>query len=406
MRAVNESNRVLIVGAGPVGHVTAGLLQLEGVPVTILEKERTLPEDLRAGTFHPPSLALLEPLGLTDYLLREGIRVPHWQFRDLHDGIVAEFDLGVLKDDTPYPFRLHCEQWKLTFEAARLLKGRPGVAFRFGHEVVGVRQDADHVTAICRTADGEREITGRWLVGADGGRSAVRKLAGFRFDGFTWDELFVVVSTTYDFAPHGFTENAYIADPDLWCAVFKMPGFARGRPLWRFAYGADPEQTDEAVLAPAESERVMQAFLSKPEPYEFAYKSTYRVHQRVVDTFRKGRVLLAGDAAHINNPMGALGMNSGLQDAANLAEKLAKVWKGEAGPELLDRYDRQRRTVAEEIVQAMSTTNLKRLMERDPKVRKANRAEMKRICDDPQRHYEYMLQTSMIAGVRRAAAIQ
>jgi 3-(3-hydroxy-phenyl)propionate hydroxylase len=403
---MSDIDRVLIVGAGPVGQVTAGLLQLQGVPVAILEREPQLPEDLRAGTFHPPSLELMEPLGFTDYLMREGIRVPHWQFRDLHDGLVAEFDLGVLKNDTRYPFRLHCEQWKLTFEAARLLQQRPGIEYRFGHEAVGLEQDADTVTVACKTPEGERRITGRWLVGADGGRSVIRKLGGFTFEGFTWDELFVVASTHHDFRPHGFTENAYIADPDLWCGVFKMPGFARGRPLWRFAYGADPAQPDERVLAAPETERVMQAFLPKPEPYEFAYKSTYRVHQRVVDTFRKGRVLLAGDAAHINNPMGALGMNSGLQDAANLAEKLAKVWKGEAKPELLDRYDRQRRTVANEIVQTMSTTNLNRLKERDPKVRKAARDEMRRICGDPRRHYDYMLQTSMIASVRRAATIR
>jgi len=403
---MNDIDRVLIVGAGPVGQVAAGLLQLEGVPVTILESEAQLPEDLRAGTFHPPSLELMEPLGFTDYLMREGIRVPHWQFRDRRDGLVAEFDLGVLKDDTAYPFRLHCEQWKLTFEGARLLQQRPGIELRFGHEVVAMRQDADKVTVTCRTGVGEREISGRWLVGADGGRSLVRKLGSFTFGGFTWDELFVVVSTPYVFAPHGFTENAYIADPDLWCAVFKMPGFARGQPLWRFAYGADPNRSDDEVLAPAEAERVLQSFLPKPEPYEIAYKSTYRVHQRVVDTFRKGRVLLAGDAAHINNPMGALGMNSGIHDAANLAGKLVKVWRGEAGPDLLDRYDRQRRTVANEIVQTMSTANLKRLKERDPKVRKAARQEMRRICRDPRRHYDYMLQTSMIASVRRAAAIQ
>ena len=402
---MSDIDRVLIVGAGPVGQVAAGLLQLQGVPVTILEREAQLPEDLRAGTFHPPSLELMEPLGLTDYLMCEGIRVPHWQFRDLHDGLVAEFDLGVLKNDTRYPFRLHCEQWKLTFEAARLLKQRPGIQFQFAHEAVGMEQDADKVTVTCRTPQGERRLSGRWLIGADGGRSAIRKLGGFTFEGFTWDELFVVASTPYDFRPHGFTENAYIADPDLWCAVFKMPGFTRAQPLWRFAYGADPARTDADVLSPAMVERTLQMFLPKPEPYEIAYKSTYRVHQRVVDTFRKGRVLLAGDAAHINNPMGALGMNSGIQDAGNLSGKLAKVWRGEAGPELLDRYDRQRRTIANEIVQAMSTQNLKRLKERDPEVRKAARAEMKRICDDPKRHYEYMLQTSMIASVRRAETI-
>src|SRR5574341_779193 len=148
---MSDIDRVLIVGAGPVGQVAAGLLQLQGVPVTILEREAELPEDLRAGTFHPPSLELMEPLGFPDYLMQEGIRVPHWQFRDLHDGLVAEFDLGVLRNDTRYPFRLHCEQWKLTFEAARLLKQRPGIRFQFAHEAVGMEQDADKVTVTCRT---------------------------------------------------------------------------------------------------------------------------------------------------------------------------------------------------------------------------------------------------------------
>lgn len=402
---MSDADRVLIAGAGPVGQVCAGLLRLQGVPVTVLEKEPTPPRDLRAGTFHPPSLEMMKPLGFTDYLLANGIKVPRWQFRDLHEGVVAEFDLNTLKNDTPYPFRLHCEQWKLTQHAYEALKGQPGIEFHMGHEVIAAEQTADKVVVTCKTEAGERKIEGRWLVGADGGRSAIRKLFGFTFEGFTWDEMFVVVSTYHNFREHGFTENAYIADPDNWCGVFKMPGFKGEPELWRFAYGADPKLSDEAVLTQEATDAAMQRFQPLPQPYRFSYKSTYRVHQRVVDTFRKGRVLLAGDAAHINNPIGALGMNSGIQDAANLAEKLAKVWKGEADATLLDRYDRQRRTIANEIVQAMSTANLKRLKERDPAVRKEARTEMKRICDDPKRHYEYMLQTSMINSVRRAATI-
>jgi 3-(3-hydroxy-phenyl)propionate hydroxylase len=272
--------------------------------------------------------------------------------------------------------------------------------------VVAARQDAESVTVTCRTAEGDREFRGLWLIGADGARSVVRKQFGFTFEGFTWDELFVVLSTSYDFKRHGFAENSYIADPDLWCAVFKMPGFDPGHPLWRFAYGADATRSDEAVLAPAECERMLQTFVPNPQPYEVSYKSTYRVHQRLVDTFRKGRVMLAGDAAHINNPMGALGMNSGIQDAGNLAEKLGRVWRGEADATLLDKYDRQRRTIANEIIQTMSTANFNRVKERDLAVRQRNRDEMRLICEDPRRHYEFMLQSSMIASVRRAAAIE
>ncbi|MCW5773933.1 MAG: FAD-dependent monooxygenase, partial [Rhodospirillaceae bacterium] len=354
----------------------------------------------------PPSLEMMKPLGFTDYLLANGIKVPRWQFRDLHEGVVAEFDLGLLAKDTEYPFRLHCEQWKLTQHGYAALKDRPGIEFLMGHEVTGAEQTADKVVVTCKTAEGERKIEGRWLVGADGGRSVIRKLLGFTFEGFTWDEMFVVVSTYHDFKQHGFTENAYIADPDHWCGVFKMPGFKGEPELWRFAYGADPKLSDEAVLTQEATDAAMQQFQKLPHPYRFSYKSTYRVHQRVVDTFRKGRVLLAGDAAHINNPMGALGMNSGIQDAANLAEKLAKVWKGEADDSLLGRYDRQRRTIANEIVQTMSTNNLKRLLERDPAVRKKNRDEMRAIHDDPKRHYDFVLGSSMIASVRRAATIQ
>jgi 3-(3-hydroxy-phenyl)propionate hydroxylase len=402
---MKHTDRVLIAGAGPVGQVCAGLLQLAGVPVTIFEKEPTPPRDLRAGTFHPPSLEAMEPLGFTDFLLANGIKVPRWQFRDLHEGVVAEFELDRLAGDTPYPYRLHCEQWKLTQHGYRALRDRPGLEFLTSHEVIAAEQDADSVTVTCRTPDGERRLRGRWLVGADGGRSIVRKLFGFTFEGFTWDELFVVVSTYHDFKQHGFTENAYIADPDHWCGVFKMPGFAEQPELWRFAYGADPKLSDAEVLTDAATNAAMQRFQPLPAAYKFAYKSTYRVHQRVTDTFRKGRVLLAGDAAHINNPMGALGMNSGIQDAANLAEKIAKVWKGEADEALLGRYDRQRRTIANEIVQAMSTANLKRLLERDPAVRARNLDEMRAICADPERHYEFALASSMIASVRRAAQI-
>ena len=402
---MNDIDRVIVAGAGPVGQVCAALLQRQGIPVTVLEAAPEPPKDLRAGTFHPPSLEIMQPLGLTDYLLANGIEVPRWQFRDLHLGRIAEFELDRLKNDTPFPYRLHCEQWKLTLEGYRRFKDAPGFDFRMNHEVIAAEQDADKVTVTCRTPDGEARLEGRWLIGADGGRSAVRKIFGFKFEGWTWDELFVVVSTYHDFKQHGFTENAYIADPEHWCGVFKMPGFQGEPELWRFAYGADPKLSDEAVLTQEATDAAMQKFQKQPAPYKFSYKSTYRVHQRVAHSFRNGRVLLAGDAAHINNPMGALGMNSGIQDAANLAEKLGKVWKREADDALLDRYDRQRRTIAEEIVQTMSTNNLKRLLEKDPEVRRKNREEMRAICDDPQRHYDFVLGSSMIASIRRAAAI-
>jgi 3-(3-hydroxy-phenyl)propionate hydroxylase len=400
-----KTDRVLIVGAGPVGLVSAAFLLHQGIPVTVLEAEPEIREDLRAGSFHPPSLEAMAPVGLTPKLLAMGIEVPLWQFRDLHEGVIAEFDLGLLKNDTPYPFRLHCEQFKLSLAAYELVKDNPDFEIHFGAPAIAVTQDSDRVTVTANTVRGERAFSAPWMIGADGGRSTVRKALSFGFTGFTWPELFVVVSTYYDFGKHGITPNAYIADPDDWCAIFKMP-HRRPEGLWRFAYGSDPDLPDAQVLSDAAIETRMQRFVKRPVPYEIAYRSTYRVHQRVTDTFRKGRVLLAGDAAHINNPIGALGLNSGLQDAANLCEKLGQVMRGEADAALLDRYDRQRRTIANDIVQAMSIRNKERLQERDPEVRKRSREEMRQIGQDPKRAYEYLLNTSMIASIRKAATIQ
>lgn len=402
---MSETLPVLIAGAGPVGMVAAALLLKQGIPVIVFEAEATPPVDLRAGTFHPPSLEIMEQAGYTQKLLEIGIQVPHWQLRDLHEGVIAEFDLGLLKNDTAYPFRLHCEQHKLTRLAYEMYKDTDGIELLYGHRLTAIEQGPDKVTVTVDTPDGPRRVTGSYLIGADGGRSTVRRVLDFEFPGFTWPELFVVVSTTYDFGQHGYTPNAYIADPDDWCAVFLMPHTGEQR-LWRFAYGADPERPDEEYLGEAAVEERMQRFVPRSEPYRIDYKSTYRVHQRVCDTFRMGRVLLAGDAAHVNNPIGGLGMNSGIQDAGNLAEKLGQVWRGEADEALLDRYVRQRRGAAVETVQEMSIRNKNIIQERDPEIRQKSRDTMRAIRADPKRHYAFVLKSSMIESVRKAATVE
>ncbi len=410
----NDDDRVIVVGAGPVGLTTAVELGRHGIPVTVLEAEAALAVDLRAGSFHPPSLEILAPSGITARMAEIGIEVPEWQFRDLHEGVVAQFDLGLLRDDTPYPYRLHCEQWKMAHIAAAVLAETTAAEILFSHAVVAVDQDADRVTVVADTPEGQRTFRGRYVVAADGGRSTVRKCVGLTFEGFTWPDSIAVASTAYDFTAHGFTGNAYIADPDYWCAIFRMPGGvpANAPPLdfpaeglWRFAYAIDSTLPDEVVLHPDAVEERMQRFQPKAGRYDIAYKSTYRVHQRVVDRFRVGRVVLAGDAAHINNPMGALGLNSGIQDAGNLSEKLIRVWRGEAGHDELDLYSRQRRATAEDFVQSWSIRNKRQLEERDPKIRRQNRDDMRRIAADPVRARDFLLNTSMIASIRHAAEI-
>ena len=136
------------------------------------------------------------------------------------------------------------------------------------------------------------------------------------------------------------------------------------------------------------------------------HRNLYVTHQRVAATFRKGRALLAGDAAHVNNPIGGMGLNGGIQDAANLCEKLARVMLEGASDRLLDLYDLQRRTVAVEFVQEQSIANKKRLEASDPEARKRNFDELRAIAADPERARQFLLRTSMIASQRRAAAME
>jgi 3-(3-hydroxy-phenyl)propionate hydroxylase len=395
---------VIIAGAGPTGLMAALVLGKQGVPVILCEAEPGLTHDLRAGTFHPPTQEMMAPYGVTARMHETAIPVRRWQIRDRRSDLIAEFDLGLLGDITPYPYRLHIEQHRVTPIQLDIIRAETQADIRFGHRVTGFTQDGDRVRVQVEANGDAITLDGAWLIAADGGRSTIRRTTGIAFEGFTWPEIFLVVSTPYDFGRHGYAMNAYLSDPVEWAAIFKVPD--DGPPgLWRAAFPCDGEATEDSLLDAANVERRMQGLVAKPEPYDIRYKSIYRVHQRVAKDFRHGRVLLAGDAAHLNNPVGGFGLNSGIHDAVNLAEKLARVWKGEADAALLDRYVRQRRAVCVEEVQRISIRNKQLLEERDAAVQRQRLTELVAIANDPARARKHMLDTSMISGVRKAAEI-
>ncbi len=395
---------VVIAGAGPTGLMCALALGKQGIPVIVLEAEGGLARDLRAGSFHPATLDMMEPYGITAQMEREGIRVRHWQIRDRGGELVAQFDLGLLQGETRHPYRLHLEQHRLTPIQLDLIRRDTKAEVHFGYAVTNVENRADRVLVHIDGPDGPATIEASWLIGADGARSAVRKSLGIEFEGFTWPEQFLVVSTPYDFAEHGFAMNVYVADPVEWVALFKMPD--SGPPgLWRIVFPT-AERDDAAILSAENVERKMQGFIARRAPYEVRYKSVYRVHQRVCKTFRSARVLLAGDAAHVNNPLGAFGLNSGIHDALSVAEKLGRVWRGEADDSLLDLYVRQRRTAAVEQVERMSIRNKRQLEERDPDVQRRRLQELVAIAEDPARARDHLLETSMITGLKQSAQVR
>ncbi len=394
---------MLIAGAGPVGLVLALCLARRGHRVLVVEKLVDLLDQVRrAGTIHAATLEMLDDIGLYERLEPRGIVAPLVHYWDRGDSEpIAVFDHGALAGDTRFPHALQCDRLKLVEESLKMASGNDLIEIRTGTELVGFRQGADSVTAAVETADGERqELQGSHLVGCEGAHSVVRKQLGIDFEGFAFPDRTMTLSVLFDFdkiLPYG--HRNYILDPVEWANLFRWTD------LWRVVLPADVDADADALLDDDAIEAGLQRFHRSGKPYEVVSKSLYTVHQRVAETFRMGRVLLAGDAAHVNSPIGAMGMNSGIHDAVNLAAKLSSVLRDEDGGGVLDRYVRQRRHVAVAHVQAITIRNKKLMAEADPEVRGRNRDELRRSADDPVLAREFLLRASLISSVREAAEI-
>ena len=399
---MTADKRVLIAGAGPVGMISALVLAKAGMKVSLFERRGELAEDLRASTFHPPTLDMIARIDptLTADLHSQGLVARHTQFRDRKSGLIAEFDAEVLRGDTDHPYRLQCEQWKMTRLIRDRLKAFPDVDLNLEAKVLDVAQNTDGITLKIERAGHVETHRGDWLIGADGAWSAVRTALGIAFEGMTYPERFYVASTTFDFAAvlDGLSLVNYVSDPDEWCVLLRVPG------MWRVLFPTRNDEADEDVVSDASTEARLQGVWQKPERYETIHRTLYPVHQRVATTYRAGRAFLAGDSAHINNPIGGMGMNGGVHDALNLCDKLIRVSRGEdAG--LLDQYERQRRQIAIDFINANTARNKKTMEERNPEARRRNQDEMRRTAEDPALARAFMRKTAMIDALRASAAI-
>ena len=402
---MTDANRILIAGGGPVGYTAAYLLARRGIPFTLLEAGNKIFDDPRAGTIHPPTLELFSTVGVTPLMLERGYVVRNYQYRDRKSGLVADFDLGALSPDTPFPHRVMLEQHKICEILRDFLKTEfPDLPVLLEHRVVGARQTADGVTVDVETPAGPRSFEGRYVIGCDGGRSQVRKSMNVEFEGFTYDERFLILSTRYDFSPFGYALTNYIADPVQWCAIFKVPGFD-SQGMWRVVFPVDNATPVETLYEEANVQRLIQGFHPIEGDYKVDHRNVYQVHQRVASCYRDGRMLIAGDAAHINNPLGGMGMNFGFHDVFNLTEKLSRIWFEGASEDLLDQYDRQRRTVAQEYLQRQTIENKKNMENRDVAGQERFYDELRAICADRTKLRAYLRRVAMIEGFERAASI-
>jgi len=386
-----QRRNILVVGAGPVGTVAALACARLGHRVTLLEAQERIDDSPRASTTQPPTLEILAELGLIDEYLAQGLVSPTFQFWDRPTRrLIAEFDFGRLRDETAYPMVVQTEQHKLTNMAIERLRCMPNAEVLLGCAVSGISQDERRVTVTA----GERQFAADYVIAADGGRSTVRKCLDIEFEGYTWPERFLVITTQFDFqAALGCCFRTYMADPDEWTNLFKVAGDdLQGR--WRAVYNTRPDETDEEALS-EDSVRARLARCYAPNA-DWLHLNLYSVHQRVAKNFRKGRVFLCGDAAHVNNPIGGLGLNCGIHEAWDLANLLG------GDESKLDAYERRRRPLNIKYVQEQTVANKKQLEERDPAQREKRFEELRRTAEDPARHKAFLMRASLLESARDA----
>ena len=392
---------VAIVGAGPVGLCLANLLARAGITTILVEAEPALGTDLRASTFHPPTLDLLDGLGITPRLLAEGLICPSWQIRLHPSGERAVFDMSVLAADTRHPYRLQCEQWKLSRALAERLAGEPAAELRFATRLLGLEQTPGGVALDLETPRGRERLDAAVAVGCDGARSTVRSALRLAFEGVTYPETTLLATTLFPFEDHleGLSNVTYCWKADGNFSLLKVPG------RWRVSIYPREDLPIEAQMTPASIEASLQEIVGRAEPYEVIETRPYRVHMRIAPGYRVGRAFLAGDAAHVNSPSGGMGLNGGLHDAFALAECLVGFLRQGEDAARLDLYDRRRRPVARDEILAQADRNRARMREKDPARRRALLAELQEITADRGRLRAYLRRSSMIEGLERAAAI-
>ncbi|KQP46230.1 NAD(P)/FAD-dependent oxidoreductase [Pseudorhodoferax sp. Leaf274] len=400
---ITHHTEVLVAGLGPVGATAALSLARRGIAVTAIEPLASSATDLRASTYHAPTLEILDDLGAAGTLFGQGLKAPVYQYRDRQSGDVFEFDLTEIADRTRFPYRIQCEQHRVTASIVEQVQGEPSATVLQGQRVLFVEQDEEGVTAYVESANAVERWRARHLLATDGASSVVRKVLGLQFPGFTYDDRFVCFSTEHPIeeAFDNLSHVNYISDPKEWMVVLRVPG------MWRVLVPAPAGFSDAQLVSEDYKNGVFGRMLGRDCDVATRHRTIYRVHQRVCERFAVGRILLAGDAVHLNSPMGGFGMNSGVHDAINACDKLVQVLRhGADAAQQTALYERQRQTITRDFVQAQ-TIESTRLMRDGWASARAERADaLGRLMKDRAARRAYLLKQAMFTSLEQAAAIQ
>lgn len=395
-----EQTQVIVAGAGPVGTVAAYYLASKGIDVMLCEAGPNCAQDLRASTFHPPTLEMLSKLGLADELIEKGLIAPIYHFRERQTGEVIELDLSELSDHTEFPYRLQCEQHVMASMLAEKLQNHPKAEVRFGHRITAFKQTDGGVEVALETSREIVEVKANYLIAADGGGSIIRKWLKAEFEGFTYPEKFLTLSTKLELRDHidNLAYVSYVSDPEEWLVLLRVPS------VWRILVPASEDQADEFLLSDEYKNQVMERLVGSPD-VETEHRTIYRVHQRVVTRFDHGRVFLVGDAAHLNNPLGGFGMNSGIHDAWNLCEKIVHSLGSQHDTAAFELFGRQRHAVTHSFIQAQTMQN-KALMEHgSADGQRQKLAQMRDLANDPEKRRAFLLKQAMFTSLEDANKI-
>lgn len=379
--------QVLIVGAGPVGLMTALGLARENIDVCLIEAEDRIVYTPRAISYAWPIFAPLEAFGVLDDMMAAGHTVDARTWRVFKTGETIVYNHDAVRDITDRPYSLTLGQDRLAEVILKHLQRYPNVAIHWGTRFTGLTQSDREVTVLADRQGETVEFKADWVVAGDGGRSVVRKSVGIPLDGFTWPQRFVATNIRFDFEKHGWN-SGYLIDPVYGAVIYRIDE----KNLWRFTFAENASLPIEGVLP-----RIMSfanAVLPGDKKFDLVLHSAYNMHQRSARSYRAGRVLLAGDAAHLTNPTSGFGLMGGLYDSFLLSETLAAVVKGAAADGILDQYSEERRKVFDQVTSPVSTESFRLVFNSDDedrfasdlkrlKERTANLDEMRKFASVP-----------------------